>query len=337
MENTMKPFMGLERFVPSFLRREANGKALSQMVHDGSQGGGIFWGATSGAMSSVDMLLPSTKFDYAAAVGDGLSSSVLSPPLNWLMRNFIQAPPLVERRKKGQWQAIVDHDLTELLAEPNGFYGGTTLWMATILDFAFGEAYWLKIRNELGKVGQPRWTPRGLIEPRWPAYGKTYIGHYLCRPRGVGTPGVEIAPDDIVHFRFGLDPRNPRRGFSPLAALMRDVYTHNEAANFSAAILKNLGIIGIVISPKEKTGTASKEAVQEVKEHFKRHFTGDKRGEPLAVGAPTDVHLMQYNLQGFDVTPLRDVAEERICAALGIPAAVIGFGTGLQQTKVGAP
>jgi hypothetical protein len=41
-------------------------------------------------------------------------------------------------------------------------------------------------------------------------------------------------------------------------------------------------------------------------------------------------------MQGFDVSPLRDVSEERVCAALGIPAAVVGFGTGLQQTKVGA-
>src|SRR5690606_4543612 len=28
--------------------------------------------------------------------------------------------------------------------------------------------------------------------------------------------------------------------------------------------------------------------------------------------------------------------EERVCAAIGIPAAVVGFGAGLQQTKVGA-
>jgi hypothetical protein len=46
--------------------------------------------------------------------------------------------------------------------------------------------------------------------------------------------------------------------------------------------------------------------------------------------------LLQYNLQGFDVGPIRDISEERVCAALAIPAAVVGFGTGLQQTKVGA-
>src|SRR5690606_25027101 len=34
--------------------------------------------------------------------------------------------------------------------------------------------------------------------------------------------------------------------------------------------------------------------------------------------------------------PLRDISEERVCAILGVPAAVVGFGSGLQSTKVGA-
>jgi hypothetical protein len=33
---------------------------------------------------------------------------------------------------------------------------------------------------------------------------------------------------------------------------------------------------------------------------------------------------------------IQRVHEERVCAALGIPAAVVGFGTGLEQVKVGA-
>jgi hypothetical protein len=38
----------------------------------------------------------------------------------------------------------------------------------------------------------------------------------------------------------------------------------------------------------------------------------------------------------LDLSALRNVAEERVCAALGVPAAVVGFGTGLEQTKLGA-
>jgi hypothetical protein len=97
-----------------------------------------------------------------------------------------------------------------------------------------------------------------------------------------------------------------------------------------------MGIVGVIISPKEKGTSVTKEALKETKQYLQDNFTGENRGKALALGAPTDVQLLQYNLQQFDVSPIRDVSEERVCAALGLPAAVVGFGTGLQQTKVGA-
>ncbi len=38
----------------------------------------------------------------------------------------------------------------------------------------------------------------------------------------------------------------------------------------------------------------------------------------------------------MNMSESRDVAEERVCACLGVPAAVVGFGAGLQTSKVGA-
>jgi phage portal protein BeeE len=304
-------------------------KSLSQMVH--GNGGLPFLGS----MLPMDKLLPDSKVDYAKEVGDGLSSSVLMAPLNFIMRTFPEAPAVVERRTGDQWTIEHDHELTKLLRRPNPFYGGLQLSMATVLDLSFGEAFWIKIRNKAGKVIQLWWAPRMTMIPRWPTDGMTFISHY---DYSAGGRTIPIDPRDVVHFRFGLDPRDIRRGLSPLGALMRDVVMDNQAATFATAILKNLGVIGVVISPKTGAGTSAptKGAVEETKQFVTEHFTGDRRGKPLALGAPTDVTLLQYNMQGFDVSPLRDVSEERVCAALGIPAAVVGFGTGLQQTKVGA-
>jgi hypothetical protein len=137
-----------------------------------------------------------------------------------------------------------------------------------------------------------------------------------------------------------MDPRNIRRGFSQLAAVMREVYTDEQACAFTASILRNLGVIGVIISPKVVEGGggagASTEDVKEVRDYIDANMTGEQRGRTLALGSPTEAQLLQYNLQGLDVGPIRDIPEERVCAAIGIPAAVIGFGTGLQQTKVGA-
>jgi hypothetical protein len=259
-----------------------------------------------------------------------LHSSVIVPPLNWLMRTFPEAPLVVEKSEDSQWRVMDRHALAEKIRQPNPFYGGRVLWMATIMDFSFGEAFWLKIRNPFGELKELWWIPRGLITPRW--VGDDFITYYEYR---VGGQTRRLDPGDVVHFRFGMDPENIRRGFSQLAAVMREVYTDAQASAFTAAVLKNLGVIGIVIAPKE--GTASTADVKEVKDYIQSSFTGSQRGATLALGRPTDVHVMQYNLQGLDLGPIRDIGEERVTAALGIPAAVVGFGTGLQQTKVGAP
>ena len=76
--------------------------------------------------------------------------------------------------------------------------------------------------------------------------------------------------------------------------------------------------------------------VQSTKSWFAEAFGGDRRGGPLVMGAPTDVQAFGFNPQQLNMSEGRDVAEERVCACLGIPAAVVGFGAGLQQTKVGA-
>jgi phage portal protein BeeE len=320
---------------PGFLARDDGTKArpLTAMVHGTGPTSSLF---SSTTVLPAEKLLPTTEIDYAREVGDGLSSSVLMAPLNFLMRTFPEAPAVVEQLggRTRTWDIEHSHPLTALLETPNKFYGGLELFMATVLDLSFGNAYWLKVRNQLGEVVELWWVPAWSMTPRYPTDGSTFISHYDYSPMGTAQ---QINVDDVVHFRFGINPHDYRLGLSPLGSLLRDVAMDMQAAKFATSILKNLGIIGVIMAPKEKgQGEVGKKALEETKAYVKENFTGERRGEALALGAPTDVHLLQYQMQGFDVSPLRDVSEERVCAAIGLPAAVVGFGTGLQQTKVGA-
>jgi phage portal protein BeeE len=294
------------------------------------------WAPAYGTLTMLpaSSMIPATRHDYAKEVGDGLGSSVLAAPLNFLMRTFPEAPPIVRRFKQGQWEEDPEHDLIRLIENPNPNYGGEELLMATALDYAFGNAFWIKVRNAFGGPVQLWWMPRGMIRPVSPAQASTtFIERYEYN---VGGKWIPLDVRDVVHFRFGLDPRDRRMGLSPLGALVREVGIDDTAANFNAAILRNLGIIGLIVSLKEKGTVATREALKALKDDLIAKFTGDRRGDPLAVGTAVDVNLLQYQMQNFDVSPIRDVSEERVCAALGLPAAVVGFGTGLQQTKVGA-
>jgi len=273
-------------------------------------------------------------WEAARQSGDGLKSSVVTSALCWVMKAFPEAPVVVEKMEDEQWKVALRHPLARLLSQPNPFYGGRVLWMATVMDFCFGEAFWLKVRNGADELVELWWVPRALMVPRWDDLQSpgVFVTHYEYTVAG---RMITVAPRDVVHFRFGMDPANTRRGFSPLASVMRDVYIDDQASNFTASILKNLGIIGVVFSPKG-TGMIPKDQADKLKDYVGKAFTGDKRAQAMVFTGAMEAQLMQYNLQGFDVGPLRDISEERVCAALSIQPAVVGFGTGLQQTKVGA-
>lgn len=301
-----------------FGRMEA--KALREMRHPGGPG-------------FLSALLPRTKYDYAKEVGGGTGSSVLMAPIQWLQKSFLEAPLVLMRPKGDDEEAVRQHDLLSLIARPNKHYTGETLWQATILSWALGgNAFWLIVRNGAGRPVELWWAANGTITPKWPEAGNDFISHYEYNP-GRGQK-IRVEPEDIVHFRNGIDPNNPRLGLSPLRSVMREVWTDDEASNFVGALLRNGGFPGVVISPKD--GMALAMDVDAVKKYISDSFSGDQRGAPLAMGAATDIAQFGFNPQQMDLSHVRNTAEERVCACLGIAAAVVGFGTGLETTKVGA-
>lgn len=278
--------------------------------------------------------MPRSGFNYGKEVGDGTASSTVMAPLNWIARTFPAAPiALWKILDDGQEDQELDHDLVRLLHRPNKHYTGKLLWQATSLDYYIsGNAYWLKLRNRRGR-GVPAelwWVPSTMIKPVGSEDGKIFIEYYDYRPNGVQ---VKLDPEDVVHFRFGLDKENQRLGMSPMASVLREVFTDDEAANYTASLLKNMGVPGIVISPKEGgTGGPASEDVKATKEYMRTQFTGDKRGEPLVMSGPTDVETFGFSPEQMNLKDLRRVPEERVTAVLGIPAIVAGLGAGLDRS-----
>ena len=281
-------------------------------------------------------LLKRTRFDYRKEVGDGLDSSVVTAPVMWIGRAIHEANLTVKRtRAGGASEDMADHAMLALIQNPNPFYGDIALWMATLVSFLIsGNAYWIIVRNGAGRPAELWYTPHWMMEPKWSQDGETFISYYRYSPGG-GMEPMRIDAADVVHFRHGIDPRNIRMGLSPLDGVIREIFIDLESSNFVASLLRNMGVPGVVISPKGGAMPAP-EDVEATKAWFKQAFGGDNRGGPLVMGAPTDVQPYGFNPQQLNMSEGRDVAEERVCACLGIPAAIVGFGAGLQQTKVGA-
>lgn len=278
--------------------------------------------------------LKRTRYDYAREVGDGLDSSVVTGPIMWMQRSLNEATLALRKRlKSGAFEAMDDHAMLQLIRQPNKYYGDIALWMATVLSFLIdGNAYWIKVRNGYGKPVELWWVPWWMVEPKASIDGSEFLSHYEYNP---GTGTMYLDPEDVVHFRYGINPRDIRKGLSPLHGVIREIFIDLESSNFIASLLRNMGVPGVVISPKGGS-MPMPEDVEATKTWFKEAFGGDNRGGPLVMGAPTDVESYGFNPQQMNLSYGSDRAEERVCVCIGIPAAVVGFGAGLQQTKVGA-
>jgi HK97 family phage portal protein len=280
----------------------------------------------------VTNLLPRSLYNYAAEIGDGSRSNIVQAVVLWMARTFPEAPVIVIRTEPdGTEKTMVESRLPRLIEKPNPYYSGVLMWMATIVDWSMsGNAYWLKRRSEGGTVAELWWAPSWTVEPKWPDDGSAFISHYEYRPNSEIDPAV-IQPEDIVHFRYGLDPYNTRKGCSPLRSLMREIFTDEEASNFTAQMMTNFGVPGIVVSPDPAVGSITVEQAQQTEQVLAQKFTGDGRGRAMVQTAPTKVQVLSFSPEQMMLRDLRRVPEERVTAVYGVAAVVVGLGAGLDR------
>lgn len=290
--------------------------------------------------------VPRGNFNYERSVGDGLGSSVVVAPLRWLQRNFAEAPVRL-RRIEGDDLTTVDpaHPFIQLVARPNPHYSGTVLLKGTLASWELdGNAYWLVALNANGQPVQAWYTPHTLVEPKREEGSENFIDYFEYQP-GDGTtkkiaplgfkrPGTEPGWA-ILHFQDGIDPNNVMKGMSGFRSLLREVFTDDEAAQFTASLLRNMGVPGLIISPADDgNGLApvGEDDVKETKQAVKAATTGDARGEPIIMTAPTKIETIGFNPQQLNLRDLRKIPEERVTAVIGVPAIVCGLGAGLDRS-----
>lgn len=277
-----------------------------------------------------------SSYDYKASVGDGTGNSIVAACLGWIARNFPEAPFRVRQKDDdAEWSATDDpgaNRLMDLIRMPNPYFSGTLLWMATIVDFwVHGNALWAKIRGGPGgAITELWWIPWAMIVPKWPEDGTTFLSHYEYSPDS--THHIRLEVEDVVHFRYGIDPDNMRVGKSPLTTIIREVFTDDEAASFSASLLRNLGVPGVVISPESPDAVLGQTEADTIKQRFRDSFGGDNRGEPLVMSGKVGVSVLSFSPAQMDLKALRRVPEERVSAVTGVPAIVAGLGAGLDRS-----
>ena len=292
--------------------------------------GGRRGGATDGrdAARWLRRLMPGSRFDYEAQAGDLWMNGAVAICLAWLVRNFPEPRPCVRERKRGGAE-IENHPLVALVERPNPHYEAEALWAGVITGLVVdGNSYLVKGATLAGETAAFYYVPYWQIEPTWPADGTTFIDGFDFTVDGRTT---RLRTEQVVHFRVGMDPENTRKGLSPLKAQLREVCTDNEAATFTAATLRNMGVPGFSIAPDDKDAVIEKEDRDAIKKTWREEFTGEGRGGLLVSSLKVQLQKITLTPEELVLDKIRRVPEARIHGASGVNAQVTGQNVGESQ------
>lgn len=280
---------------------------------------------------------PVRPYRWGSSTDTVQNNSIVEAVLSWICRTFPEAPVQVRMpNKQGDMEPVRNHEMTRLIRRPTPYYSGVIAQMAMLVDwYVDGNAYQLKLRNGQKKPIWLPYVPYWMMEPKGEDRGATidtFITHYEYSPYSGSKFRVEA--EDVLHFRHGIDPDNPRKGKGKFKTLLREIMTDAEAANFTASLLHNMGVPGLVISPsKESTDyEISPEEAEATKDYVKENLTGDNRGSAMVFRGPVTMSQFGFNPDEMNLRDLRKIPEERISGVVGIAAIVAGLGAGLDRS-----
>jgi HK97 family phage portal protein len=267
--------------------------------------------------------------NYSNEIGDVGGASLVIAAVNWLGRVLPEAHlNVIEMDDEGMEIPIPDHPAAELWRRPNEFYSCTTMCKAYAHSWIVtGNPYFLKIREKSGVVRELWYIPPAMIRPVWPDDGSEFISGYEYKVDG----RTQVFPaEDVIHFRDGIDPCNPRLGLSPVASVMRELYTDQQVATYSALLMKNGAVPPVVISLRDSVNAIGFDS-KKVREGYLKQTQGDERGKAWVTGAAVRIDKVGFAPADLNLAQLRRLPEERLSAVIGIPAIVLGYGAGLDK------
>jgi HK97 family phage portal protein len=259
--------------------------------------------------------------------GDG--NSAVFACLRVLSQGYIEpALRLYQEAPDGQldpWTGTSAAALRRLLRRPNPFLPAKALlayicWCTSIDGNAF------LVKERASRRGQP--------VALWPLSPKRIEirseGRFITAYRHHYTAGKyqDFSPEDILHFRFGIDDRDPRYGLAPIKRLVREIRTDHAVGDWLDALLGNYAMPGLVLSLPPDTPLTEEQATQ-LQERMQGIYGAGRRGRIGVVAGGATLSSVGFNPEQMKVDILSDQSEERISGVLGVPAILAGLGAGL--------
>lgn len=262
--------------------------------------------------------------------GPAESNSAVMACLAWVMDTLPEAKPRIMREKGDEDEVIDPHNALSLVKSPHPYISWVDIVGAIGVSLGLDGNAYLRVRyNKFFKL-QLEYIPHTVIEPKC-VFGRESEGlAYYEITRGWAIERVD--PKEIIHFRQGIDLQNGMKGCSRMKSVMLEVLTDNEAVVYSHSILKNMGVIGLVLAPKDKEQEIEPEQAKSLMDYVKRWFTGKGRGNAFVATSPMEITQLESSPEKMALKETRMGPETRICAMFRLHPSVVGLMAGLEHS-----
>ena len=150
-----------------------------------------------------------------------------------------------------------------------------------------------------------------------------------------------VAADDMLVFKYKVKAGSPYEGVGPFDKLTSFMYMDNRSAEYTGYVLKNAitGWLAGIDQGSDKsvagqaiTGPDQRKAADRLSQMLQDEKTGLMEVLPFALS----LVRLEPTFTDLDFTRFHNLAEERVCGAGRVHPSVLGLGTGVQNTRVGA-
>lgn len=291
---------------------------------------GLYGRGDGNMLAMLFKKLPSSNRDWVSEAGDLSLNSIVAISVRWYLTNFSQVSFRVERKDNEQ-KVVVDNDITILLEDPmNGNIAPSVVFGNFIQDYLLtGNAYFRKIKGIGSSVVALEYLPADMVRPV--GTSKVSITGYVYTTQG---QEYNINKEDIIHWKFGRDTTDIRLGRSPITSVLREIAADNQASSTAYGLIKNGAIPSLIIGPdaNEQAVDLSPDDARQIKKKLREDFAGDQAGGIAVMSGAYKMDRVSYSPAELDLSEIRRLPEERIPAALGLNAMVLGLGAGLDRS-----
>jgi HK97 family phage portal protein len=292
---------------------------------------GLYGRGNGNLLAMLSKALPNSTKNWVREAGDLSLSSIVAISVRYYLTNFQQISFQLVQMQNGQKVVIEDSDIIELLSDPmSGKVAPSQIWGNFIQDYLLmGNAYLRKIRGVGNQVIALEYVSSDMI--RAEGTPKISITRYVYTTSG---QEYAIPVEDIIHLRYAKDTSDARYGRSPITSLLREIALDNMCSTTSYALVRNQGIPSLMIGPdaNDVSVDISPDDARQLKRKLSEDWTGDSAGGVAIMSSGYRVDRISFSPEELNLSQLRRVSEERVPAALGLNAMVLGLGAGLERS-----